>query len=179
MGKQNTKRKGRLQTILDREQAERDTAPLVNPFAEQHGDYAENALWGSRAKVVTNRGGTALARWITAKLLSDSQQAAILHCINLWAKIGSRSIVTNLQRSVGGGHGDGYAEAEAMTELHRIKSGIPDLYWNVFENVCRWGEPAGVAGSRLCNAKNSADVAARVTVCVVADLIATRERLPY
>ena len=109
MRKSNTKRKGRLQTVLDREQAERDTAPLVNPFAEQHGDYVRNL------RFMQNRGGTALARWITAKLLSDSQQAAILHCINLWAKIGSRSIVANLQRSVGGGHGDGYAEAEAMT----------------------------------------------------------------
>jgi hypothetical protein len=173
MGKQNTKRKGRLQTVLDREQTERDTAPLVNPFAEQHGDYVRNL------RFMQNRGGTALARWITAKLLSDSQQAAILHCINLWAKIGSRSIVANLQRSVGGGYGDGYAEAEALAELHRIKSGIPEIYWNVFERVCRWDEPAGVAGSRLCRAKNSADVAARVTVCFVADLIATRERLSY
>ena len=40
-----------------------------------------------------NRGGTPVARWKAAKLLSDSQVAAIDHCEALWARLGGKALV--------------------------------------------------------------------------------------
>jgi hypothetical protein len=173
MAKRQTRRKGPIQTILDRDTVEQNTAPLVNPFAEQHGDYARNL------RFVVNRGGTAIDRWKRDKSLSDSQLAGILHCQHLWAKLGSQSVVVDFNRVRGQPHGAGYSQHEAFTELARISGGFPYQFWSVFENVCRHDLPAGVAGSRLSNNKRSAIDAARLIVCFIADLISMRERLSY
>jgi hypothetical protein len=162
-----------LQQILDRETIEAATAPLVNRFAEQHGDYGRNL------RFVTNRGGTAIDRWRRDGNLSDSQVAGILHCQNLWSKLGSQSVVVDFDRVRGQPSGIGYSQHEALAEVHRISSSFPHDYWDVFENVCRHDLPAGVAGSRLANTKRSAETAARLIVCFIADLISMRERLSY
>jgi len=150
-------------------------AGQVNNFAAQHGDYT------SHNGRVTNRGGNAVHRWKAAGLLSDGQQAAILHCERLWGLTDtSGRLVANLDRTVFGCPGDGnLAEIEARDDLKRIKGYFPETYWNVFENVCRFDEPAGTAGSRLANNARSAIDAARLCVCMVADMIVMRERLSY
>src|SRR5690348_8269884 len=158
-GRSATKPKGPIQQILDREMIEEATAPLVNRFAEQHGDYSRNL------RFVVNRGGTAIARWQTSGSLTDSQLAGILHCQNLWSKLGSQSVVVDFNRVRGQPHGAGYSQHEAFTEIARISADFPYAYWNVFENVCRHDLPAGVAGSRLANTKRSAETAARMIVC--------------
>lgn len=165
--------KGDLQKLIDREANEIAKAPLVNPFAERHGDYERNL------RFVTNRGGTAIDRWKRSGSLTDSQQAAILHCQHLWLKVGSQAVVIDFERVRGLPHGDGYSQHEAFTELARISAGFPRDYWDVFENVCRHDLPAGVAGSRLANHRRSSETAARTIVCFIADMIATRERLSY
>jgi hypothetical protein len=149
--------------------------PLVNPFAAQHGIFERNM------RFVINRGGTAIDRWKRDGLLSETQQAAILHCQRLWHVIdrGPR-LVANLDRTVFGSHGGGHPrEVEARDDLHRIKSGFPLQFWDVFENVCRHDEPAGTAGSRLANDSRSASSAARTVVSLIADTIYMRERLSY
>lgn len=149
--------------------------PLVNEFAAAHGIFERNM------RFVINRGGTAIDRWKREGLLSDTQQAAILHCQRLWHVIdrGPR-LVANLDRTVFGSHGEGHPrEVEARDDLHRIKSGFESKWWEVFENVCRNDEPAGVAGSRLANDNRSATTAARIVVCMIADAIHMRERLSY
>ena len=169
----NRKPKGPLQALHDREQLEELAAPLVNRFAEQHGDFSRNL------RFVANNGSTTIDRWKASKSLSDSQQAAILHCQRMWAKLGSQSLVVDFERVRGLGHGDGYSQHEAFAEIARIESAFPRDYWAVFEGVCRHDLPAGVAGSRMATNKRSSIDAARIIVCFVADLIAMRERLTY
>ncbi len=169
------KPKGPLQTMLDKEQLEEATRPLVNPFTMAHGDYERNL------RFVRNRGGTALERWERDGYLSVSQQAAILHMQRLWTLIdqGSR-LVVNLDRTVFGCNGDGnHKEIEARHDVHRIKGVFPYEYWDIFERVCRWDEPAGTAGSRLANFTRTASESARLVVCMVADMIAMNERLSF
>lgn len=43
-----------------------------------------------------NRGGTPVGRWKAAKLLSDSQVAAIDHCEMLWSRLGGKALVMDL-----------------------------------------------------------------------------------
>jgi hypothetical protein len=124
-----------------------------------------------------NRGGTPVARWKTAKLLSESQIAAIDHCEALWAQLGGKALVMDFDRIPGAGQGDGWAEQEALDDLKRIKGYVPPKYWSVFENVCRFDEAAGFAGAALTECRNDQVTAARTTVQFVADIIAMKERL--
>ena len=166
--------RGPLKRLLDRERTEEETAPLVNPFREQHGNFERNM------RFVVNRGGTAIDRWKAAGYLSESQEAAILHCQNLWAKLRQPRIVANLDANGGGGVEEWTVhQVEALHELGRIAADFPPKYWDVFENVCRHDLPAGVAGSRLSNVRKAAEISARQVVCFIADLVAMRERLSY
>ena len=172
---------GPLQRYSDRRAADEARAPLVNEYAARHGDYGPAAATGEMRKAVRNRGGTTLDRWQANGLLSDSQLAAILHVQRLWRLIenGPR-LVASLDRNVFGCPGEGHlAEIEARDALDRIRRGFPYPYWDVFERVCRWDEPAGTAGSRLANVSRAANEAARLTVCLIADMIHLRERLSY
>lgn len=168
------KPKGPIQAMMDRELVERNTAPLVNPFAEKQGDFEKNL------RFVRNRGGTPIDRWKRDGNISESQEAGILHCQSLWARLRHPQVVANLN-GTGGGHVECWTvhQIEALNDIHEISSAFPHDYWNVFENVCRHDMPAGVAGSRLANTKRSAETAARLIVCMVADLISMRERLSY
>lgn len=157
-----------------------DSENVINRFMARHGDYYRDNRAGKSALII-NRGGTAIDRWARMKLLTESQLAAIAHCQSLWNVIdrGPR-LVANLDRTIFGCHGTGHPrEIEARSDLHRIKSGFPLPYWDVFENVCRHDEPAGTAGSRLANTSRSASEAARLTVGMVAEIIYMRERLTY
>lgn len=164
-------RKGRKKTVNYVE-------PLIPPEAEAHGDFARHM------KHTVNRGGTAIDRWRSAKLLSDAQVAAILHMFRLWElTTSSRSVVANLDRGIAGTAGDGnMAEIEARLNLHRIIDYFPhpiDAYYHIFENCCRFDEPAGVAGSRLAGGDRTGPRAALTVVQFVADTIYMRERLSY
>ncbi|MBP2512187.1 hypothetical protein [Sphingomonas sp. PvP018] len=124
-----------------------------------------------------NRGGTPVARWKAAKLLSDSQVAAIDYCETLWSQLGGKALVMDLARIPGAGHGDGWTEQQALDDLKRIKAYFPVKYWSVFENVCRFDEPAGFAGSGLTQVRAEQAAVARTTVQFVADIVAMKERL--
>lgn len=149
-------------------------APLVNEFAAQHGVFERNL------KFVVNRGGTPIARWKAAGSLDDHEVAAIEHCWQLWGRAGRQSgLVMDLSKIPGMPGGDGLAQQEAINDLHRIKNYFPAKWWNIFENVCRFDEPAGVAGSKLANNKDEHVAAARTAVKFVASMIAWKERLSY
>lgn len=147
----------------------------VNPYARQHGDYVRE---GNKASI--NRGGTPVARWRSAvpPLLSETQLAAIELCWRLWDRAGRESgLVQDLLKVVGQPAPSGWSQQDALDHLARIKEYVPGPYFGVFENVCRFDEPAGVAGSKLATNRRSAIDAARICVCFVADIIHQRERL--
>jgi hypothetical protein len=176
-GKRKQKRdtRGPLQRMHDQHVVEEGRSPELNDFAKQHGDYDRSL------RTYVNRSVTPVSKWRRDGLVSDSQQAAIDHCNRLWEIIScSGSMVANLDRTVFGSPGDGHMkEVEARDDLHRMKHHVGEKYWNVWENVVRFDEPAGVAGSRLESTARNREVAARNCVLFVADIIAMRERLSY
>lgn len=154
--------------------------PLVNEFAARHGDYARDGRAG-KSPVMRNRAGNSVGRWEANGLLSATQLAAIAHMERLWRLVDAGQRLTmNWEQTIFGCAGDGnFAEIQARDDLERIRSGFPASYWNVFENVVRFDEPAGTAGSRLANVSRSGKEAARMVVCLIADTIYLRERLNY
>lgn len=177
---------GPLQRIANRQSVEREAdvhtlGPVVSEFTAQHGYYQPLAKTGEARHALINRGGTPLARWTKDNLLSPSQLAAIAHVDRLWRLIDAGPRLTaNLDRTIFGCPGDGnMAEIEARDDLHRIRSSFHPTWWSVFENVCRFDEPAGVAGSALSSNPAEASQKARFCVCMVADHIYMRERLSY
>lgn len=120
-------------------------------------------------------------RWIASERLEDGQIAAIRLCQRLWSLAGVSQPVTAAygERIPGTGNVELRAvnEIEAREDLHRIEDYFPAKYWAIFELVCRFGEPAGVAGSRLGYGDRSGADRAHTVVCFVADKIAEQERL--
>lgn len=163
-----------LQRLYDQAQAEDAQAPLVNQFAEQHGDYERNL------RFVRNRGGTTVERWIAANDLTDHQQCAIRHVQGLWNALGpSRGLVANLDRTIFGTIGDGHhREIEARETLSRFRGKFGHKYWDMFENICRFDMAAGIAG-RSVRTGDRASTAALAVVQLIADMIYSSERLSY
>lgn len=163
------------------------TVELVSSFASAHGDYRQvttETEEGERAVTRRNVGGTPLARWRVAGMLSPSQDAAIMHCLRLWRLTGQEARVTaSYGERMSGGESvnelRAVTEIEARDDLKRITGYIPRGYWSTFENCVRFDEPAGVVGSRLGYGDRSAKARAHQVVCFVADIISMRERLSY
>lgn len=168
--------RGPLQKLIDREQvAERQSHLSIITDAQR----AKGTYEGDRR--IVNRGGTPIMRWLSAGKLSDTQALAIQTCYRLWAICGleQRTTAAYGERIASSDVADDHRAAtvlEAMEDLARIESYIPNSYWQVYENVCRFDEPAGVAGSRLGSNRGAED-RAHTIVCFVADMIAMKERL--
>ena len=149
---------------------------VITPEQRAKGGYE-----GDGRRII-NRGGTPVMRWITSGRLTDTQALAINTCYRLWEMVGIKQRTT-------AAYGERIAAAdwideqraltliEAQQDLDRIKDYIPAAWWSVFENVCRFDEPAGVAGSKLGFGERTGDARAHTVVCMVADIIAMRERL--
>jgi hypothetical protein len=106
----------------------------------------------------------------------DPARAAIDWCLVRWE---ARGVIgkqcANYSPTCGTGGGNVVRDIELRDELDDVRKSIrvPAVYWDVFENVCRWGEPAGVAGSDFANNNPQAIASARAIVGLVANLIAS------
>lgn len=126
-----------------RDMAESAKQPLVTPEAAANGNYEEGftEVDGQRARVVINRGGSTIQRWMNSPsddILGDSERAAIRYCQKLWSRLDYHApamVVVDNGR-------DGWSEHEALAELAAIKTRLPSRHWNLFENVCRFEQPA-------------------------------------
>jgi len=139
-------------------------------------------LGGKRMSIVPvliNRGGTAVDRWIhrdTTGQFGEKEERAIRYAQSLWARLdGIMQAVDPAADIVDGPLG--WSQQEALVEIKEIERRIPRPYWQCFENVCRFDEEAGVAGSELANNSRSAIDAARTCVAFTASLIADWRRL--
>jgi hypothetical protein len=138
---------------------------------------------GERMKVVNvlvNRGGTAVERWIardTAGIFEEPQQRAIRYTQALWARADCQLRAIDHTRDIVDNQVEGMSQQEALDELKWLKDRTPRPYWDVYENVCRFDEEAGIAGSRLASNSRSAVDAAKTTVAFTASLIAMWRRL--
>ena len=167
--------RGPLQRLHDRQAVERDQAALsvITPEQRAKGTYV-----GER-RIVNNH--DPVARWIALGRLTEGQQGAIRYVGRLWELSGlTQPLTANYGVSAGGGGCSellAALEIDAREDLHRVRGYIPAGYWDVFENVCRWGEPAGVAGSALGFGERAGADRAHTIVCFVADVIAMKEGL--
>ena len=175
MGKAtNRKRKATVATdILD--------GPTEAQLA--NGDYVRefvtNGDTSTKSMAHINRGGSPVIRWhSTGKL--DDRQLAIIHWVQrLWTLAGATQRLTAQY----GERIPSAASVELMAartlaateDLDRIKGYIPARYFDVFENVCRWDMPAGVAGGELGFGPRSSIDRAHTIVCFVADVIGMKE----
>lgn len=172
-------------------QGEAEHGDLVNEFASQHGDYADN---GDRSRL--NLGGSPLIRWRANKMLEPTQEAGIAYCMRLWDLLAQEPRITaNYGENVKGvaSHYESgamiLARMEAQEDLERIcgrrdefgvlvkKGYIPAPYWTVFENCIRNDEPTGISGSRCGSPTQTAKTRAHTVVVVVADTICWKEGL--
>lgn len=173
----NARRKAQIRVVeeLDGPTPEQMAKGNVSRIDMIHADTAQ------RVTVHVNRGGTPLARWLDEGKLTDNQQRAIAHCLYLWRMCGLEQRVTANygERIPGSVDSEMRAsnEIEAREDLHRIMGYFPRTWWQIFENVIRFDEPAGVAGSRLGMGSRTACERAHTAVCLVADIIFDRERL--
>ena len=122
-----------------RDLAESAKQPLITPEAAANGEYEEGwtEIDGSRARVVINRGGSTIQRWLNSpadSVLGDNERAAIRYCQGLWARLDYHSPTVVF---VDNGR-DGVAQHEALAELSLLKMKLPRRYWDTFENICRF-----------------------------------------
>lgn len=122
----------------------------------------------------------ALDQWFEAgyRGFDEPARAAINWCQARWecrGVIGKQS--ANYSPTVGTGGGCVERDIEMRDELDEMKAMFPPAYWQVFENCCRWGQPAGVAGSDHANNSPQAISAARAIVGLIANMIAQELRL--
>lgn len=61
--------------------------------------------------------------------------------------------------------------------VRRIQGYVPKPYFDVTENVCRWGQSAGTAGEALGFGNRGGEVRAHQIVCFVSDIIVMKENL--
>ena len=102
-------------------------------------------------------------------------QRAIADCVTFWGKMASPRLTAAYGEHVAASTGgEGYGADDAANEIAFRKSLVPAPYWNVFENVVRHNEPAGVAGSSF--AKNPAQqiASAKTIVGMVASVLAMK-----
>lgn len=167
--------RGPLQRLHDRATVANDQATLTVITPEQR---AKGTYEGER-RIINNH--DPVMRWIALGRLSESQQQAIGYVRRLWEIAGLERPVTANYGAVarGGGCAERRAaiEIDAREDLHRVQDYVPGQYWSVFELVCRFGEPAGVAGSSMGAGGKAAQTRAHTIVCFVADVVAMKERL--
>lgn len=174
-------RVARLKTQRDRFE------PIVTPEALRHGNYESELVLDPETgkqdavRTMVNRGGTPLCRWVAQKRLSETQERACGYMARQWEVSGHRAALTASygERIAGMGNSEerSVQVMEATDAIARAKSYVPRAYYDVFENVVRFGIAAGTAGETLGHASRNAKHSAYLTVCFVADVIAMKEGL--
>lgn len=171
--------------LADVQQAMRPAREMPTPEQLAKGTYQDRFVTNvddqTRAKAHVNA-HSPVERWIRAGRLSDTQQAAIVLVRALWGKIELRQRLTSTygHRIPTGSDNEWLANSEiqARKDLARIEGYFLPWQWEVWENVVRFDEPAGTAGSALGFSGTKAQQSAvLMLVKMVADMIAVKERL--
>lgn len=161
--------------------------PIVPAVALANGDYRKRFIThvetNTKAETFVSS-HDAVARWDDAGRLTDNQLTVIAMLRRLWELTGLRQRITASygERIPGVSCNELAAinEIEAREDLKRIEGYFPGAlrtYFSVFENICRHGMTAGLAGAALSTSSRTADARAHQVVCFVADIIATNERV--
>lgn len=184
-----TSRRSKPRPMKTEEQRVAELAESVGVPIEQRGNLARKTMVdlsgelgtkNAQYTVLINRGGTAVERWVAndkSGLFEEGQQRAIRYTQSLWQRADGQLKAVDTTRDVVDDYIDGMSQQEALDELGKLKARVPRPYWDCYENVCRFDEEAGKAGSRLASNSRSAVDAAKTTVAFTASLIAQWRRL--
>lgn len=152
-----------------------------NAFAARHGDYAPafvlHAETGTKTRAHINRESTILEKWMREgpPFFPPGACLVIRDCQYLWHRMGSPRLAALYGEWLPRSTGDGLTQHEASSEIEHLLAGIPRVHRDVFENVVRHLEPAGVAGSRLATNAPGQIAAAKHIVGLVACIVAARK----
>jgi hypothetical protein len=140
-------------------------------------DFITHAESNTKAMAFRRRDASIVDAWFRegATGFEEPARRAIADCIAFWDRMGQQRITANYgERIAASTHGEGYSQQEAADEIAFRKKLVPRCYWDVFENVVRHNEPAGVAGSRFAKNRPQQIASARAIVGLVANIIAMR-----
>lgn len=145
-----------------------------------NGDYTRefvtNGDTSTKSMAHRNRDSFVIERWLEDEThFPPGAVQAVRDCQFFWNRLKSPRIIANYGERIHGGQNDGIGETEALSELKWMAQDIPDRFWSVFENVARWNEPAGVAGSAWAKNTPQQIQSAKVITGFVACLIAQRK----
>lgn len=141
-------------------------------------DFITHAESNTKAMTWRRRDSSIVETWVREAGPGFDHGAArvIADCQTFWGRMGAPSVTAQYgERIASSTHGEGYSQQEAADEIaHRKRLiGIP-AYWDVFENVVRHNEPAGVAGSRFAKNRPQQIQSAKIIVGFVASLLAAK-----
>jgi hypothetical protein len=140
-------------------------------------DFITHAETNTKAMAYKRKDSSIIETWKREGAVGFEEPAmrAIADCITFWSRMGEPRLTALYgERVASSTHGDGYSQQEAADEIAFRKKLVPRTYWEVFENVVRHNEPAGVAGSRFANNRPQQIASARAIVGMVANVIAMR-----
>lgn len=140
-------------------------------------DFVTHAESNTKAMAYRRKDSSIIETWRREGAVGFEEPAmrAIADCITFWGRMGEPRVTANYgERMAAATHGEGYTQQEAADEIAFRRKLVPRAYWDVFENVVRHNEPAGVAGSRFANNRPQQIASARAIVGMVANVIAMR-----
>lgn len=160
---------------------------LIAPTPEQMargytGDFVIDDQ-GRKAWAHRNTNHDPIERWMRDNRIDQRQKAVIDMMRRLWDLTGIRQKLTaNYGERIAGSICAESRTAmviDAKDDLARIEGYFRGLeqYLRIFENVCRFGMSAGVAGCELGYGSRSSEVRAHQIVAFVCDIISTRENI--
>lgn len=139
-------------------------------------DFVTNGDTATKSMAHINRASFIIDRWLEdERHFPPGAVQAVRACQFYWARLKSPRLIAQYGERIPGAQSDGIGETEALSELAWMAKGIPLAYWDTFENVARWNEPAGVAGSAWANNTPQQVQSAKVITGFVACLIAERK----
>lgn len=164
-----------------RKQRYRMDAELPTPEQLANDDYVRDfvthAESNTKATAYRKRDSSIVEKWFRegATGFDEPARRAIADCVTYWARMGSARVTAPYgERIAVSTHDNDYTQQEAADEIAFRKKLVPRAYWDVFENVVRHNEPAGVAGSSFANNPAQRIASARAIVGFVANIIAMK-----
>lgn len=168
-----------------RKQANAFKLDAVLPTPEQiiNGDFERDFITHAETntKAMTYRNSTILEKWIKegGPGFDTGSQRVIADCLLFWSIAKPSKVTAQYGERTPAGTNDNarFTREDAIDELHYRKKLLGagmDWAWDVFENVVRHNEPAGVAGSRFASNRPQQIQSAKVITGMVASFIASK-----
>lgn len=163
-------------------EAKDKSRPLVSVEASRHGDYRDEFVThvesNTIAKAPRNRVSNIVDRWFREGGIGfdGGAKIAVERCLTLWeARPTIGQHCAKYEPHIPSGGNPGYEnEMDLKDELDTFRGWFPTPHWLIFENVVRWGQPAGVAGSDMAANPAQAIASAKAVVGMVASYIAAK-----